>query len=395
LKQSKLFEAVSPPKTRSRNKSFYELEPDLLVKKKLSDRQHEWLVSHDVTNWKEVEYYQEYLKPVKNGFVKTKIHWKLPGTQEPRDTCGEFFTKGCFNRNMHPGHKDFVMRGCKSCFRASCKKCWLLKWLSRESSRATERITKYSEFWKKMNQNHLFSQRKYLRPIHVIVSPPWKDKFISFEKLKEKTRKMLKIAGIEGGLMIYHPFPYDKKERKWSVRPHFHVIGFGWVVLQKKITNDGWVIKNKGVRNSLHSTIYYQLSHAGVSSDIHSLTWFGTLSYRAKFSFAYKIEKPEGSDFCEYCGFMLVECEFVGTDRPPDNEFYGLFEVGQWIALETVDEAVAKKEWRKNRKKNPRKFDRKDGLEGIGSIKQDRYERSCRTNATTDTTLPYSHSCMS
>ena len=163
MKQSKLFETVSPPKTRSRKRSFYEIEPDLLAKTKLSDRQHEWLVSHDVTNWKEVEYYQKYLKSVKNGFVETKVHWKLPGTKAPRDTCGEFVTKGCFNRNMHHSHKDFVTRRCKSCFRASCKKCWLLKWLARESSRATERITKYSEFWKKMNQNHLFSQRRYQR----------------------------------------------------------------------------------------------------------------------------------------------------------------------------------------------------------------------------------------
>ena len=41
----------------------------------------------------------------------------------------------------------------------------------------------------------------------------------------------------------------------------------------------GWVVKNKGERESNYGTIRYILSHAGVKKGYHTLTWFGDLSY--------------------------------------------------------------------------------------------------------------------
>jgi len=172
--------------------------------------------------------------------------------------------------------------------------------------------------------------------------------------------------------MIYHPFSLDVKSGQWIVRPHFHIVGFGWVVDTKKISDsEGWVIKNKGLRDSLHSTIYYQLSHSGVSDDVHSITWFGSLGYRAKYADRFKVEDDDETDFCDYCGCMLVEFEYVGQDRPPDFEFVGLVNAKDWRAKETLEQAVNRKELKKIRFKNwyrnPRK-DYVDNGQGTGEI---------------------------
>ena len=41
--------------------------------------------------------------------------------------------------------------------------------------------------------------------------------------------------------------------------------------------------------------IYYQLSHAGVSDQVHSITWFGSLGYRAKYSDRFKVDEEDES----------------------------------------------------------------------------------------------------
>jgi len=365
LKQLEIFEEVSLPKQRSRNS-----EPKAIFQKKeLSDKQKSWLKSHDETNWQDIVLTQDYTNP--KGISK-KLIWKLPGTELKNETCGVWKTVGCDNVFGHPENKQFVKHSKISCFRSKCEYCWLEKWLARESSRATQRIENYVKVFKNLQFARSPNlQRKYLNPIHVIVSPSWNDKFLSFDRLKEKTRKLISQAGIEGGLMIYHPFGFDKKKNEWIVRPHFHILGFGWVVDTKKICDsEGWVIKNKGLRDSLHSTIYYQLSHAGVTDGVHAITWFGSLSYRAKYSNLFKVEDEEEHGFCDYCHCMLVDFEYVGTDKPPDFEFVGLVENGNWKARETLEEAVNKKELMKirikNRYKNPRKDWINDG-QGIAT----------------------------
>jgi len=339
MKQLMLFEKVSLPEKRSNDVESY------FTKKELSDSAKQWLINHDETNWKDIELVQGYQTKQNKITIFKELIWKLPGIAEKKDDCGEWLTKGCFNIMCHPENKAHVIHKKRSCFRSKCEYCWLEKWLARESTRATRRIEKYSEFWKKMNANHLFAQRKYLKPIHVIISPSWKDKFMRFDLLKKKARKLLELAGIGGGLLIYHPFSYNKELSKWVTRPHFHVVGYGWVVDTKKISDkEGWVIKNKGIRDSLHSTVYYQLSHAGVTDSVHAITWFGSLGYRAKYSHEFKVEDEEPNDFCDFCGCMFVRCEFIGHDRPPDNEFSGLVDYRDWRALETIDEAVERKE---------------------------------------------------
>jgi len=352
LKQNTLPEEGILPKKRSKNSvdlnqkyvtDYVENYKPFFQKKELTDKQKHWLELHEKSNWNEIELFQDYKTPKR---IFKKLVWKLTGTSRKKESCGEWRRKGCDNVWCHPENKYFVRQSKRSCFRAKCEYCWLEKWLARESHRATQRIENYVGFFKYLQfARHPKFQRKYLKPVHVIVSPSWNDKFMRFDLLKSKARKLIDQAGIEGGLMIYHPFALDKKSGNWVIRPHFHVVGFGWVIDTKKITDEsGWVIKNKGLRDSLHSTIYYQLSHAGVSDDVHSITWFGSLGYRAKYADRFKVDEEDESDFCDYCGIMLVEFTYVGQDRPPDYEFVGLVDSKDWKPMETLEQAVDRKE---------------------------------------------------
>jgi len=132
--------------------------------------------------------------------------------------------------------------------------------------------------------------------------------------------------------------------------PHFHLIGYGWVINTNKISKEGWVIKNKGIRDSstqVYNTVAYLLSHTGIAKGVHSVTWFGDLSYSAKYAFELKRQKEE-NDFgkCPYCSQYLVLFEIKGVDRPPpDQEWSGLFDNDMAYSVETVDEMLDRKIW--------------------------------------------------
>ncbi len=347
MKQVTLFERVSLPEPRSSAEGF--------TVKTLSEKQKYWLELHNKTNWFDIGLHQKYKKQTKKGKIDSVVLWKLPATEEPSEHCKDWMTKGCLNYK-HQDHKrkTFVKKFQRGCFKASCRHCWLRKWLARESNRATRRIENFI----RVKKSHGFREPK---PIHVIVSPPWKEKFISFDVLKKRCREMLKEAGIIGGLLIYHPFDYKKDKQKWQVRTHFHVVGFGWVVNTVKISKkDGWVIKNKKTRESIHSTIYYLLSHAGVSNTgIHSVSWFGDLGYRAKYASEIKVEDDkEELNSCPFCKLPLVFLRFVGMDRPPppDFEFEALLNHRDWVECASP--------WAKNPRGDFEFHDR----EGIGSV---------------------------
>jgi len=333
----KEFESVvSLPKKRSRISK----ENGYYFEKKLSESQKILIDLHDKTNWKDVELTQGYKTP--KG-IRKEIVWNLPSSKEKKDTCGKFKTLGCFNLFYHPNNLALIQHTKLSCFRSACEYCWLEKWLARESRRATLRIENYQKVLKQIGKT------RFTKPIHVIVSPKWDDKFMRFDLQKKKCRELLDEAGVHSGLIIYHPFKLDKKKMKWVSMPHFHVIGFGWVHDTNKIHKEnGWVIKNKGVRESLHSTIYYQLSHAGVAEHIHSVSYFGELGYRSKYAELIKVENEEPNDYCEFCGKTLVTAEFVATDRgPPDVEFVGLVDHLDWKPTESIEQA----EERRNKSK--------------------------------------------
>ena len=322
---------VCLPERRSRLKKLNKY----VWRKKLSEQQERWLRLHEQSNWHQIGLNQEYLKRKKRANKQiTMILWKLAGTELPKEDCGKWIYKGCDNCERHPNKKFYVEKRQLGCFRSCCKKCWLTKWLSRESNRATRRVENYAECRKK----HGFPR---VKPIHVILSPRWEDKFQRYDVLKEQCIDILKDAGLEAGLVIYHPFDTpDKENPQWSVRPHYHIIGFGWInKIRKEAKKRKCFILNKGIRKSLHSTIYYQLSHCGVAKGVHSVFYFGGLGYRAKYASEIKVvdDKMEKLQrkLCPFCQFYLKNVEYVGLDRPPppENEFMMLSDSRFWSVM--------------------------------------------------------------
>ena len=233
--------------------------------------------------------------------------WHLPATIEPKDDCGKWLTKGCLNVSAHKNSewagRVFIKTFQKSCYRASCEKCYR-KWMARESNKATRRIEKYEKLSGEPAK-------------HVIISPP---KWLHEKPIRELRKiayKILKKVNCVGGTLIYHPFRYDKSFKQWHFSPHFHVIGFGWISHVEEIYNkDGWIVKNKGVRESTFATFYYQLSHAGIKKGYHTLTWFGSLSYSK-----LKVEEEPNSDECPVCKAKLRPVFYYGLfgwEPPPE-----------------------------------------------------------------------------
>jgi len=315
-------------------------KPCEVTKKKTPDYVKYWSGIHQDTNWNKVNY------DLKHGKKSNKqLLFKMVGTGEPKEYCGDFITEGCANFLNHPNSMVYAQNRRLSCKRAECSACWD-SWLIRESSRVTERIEKF----RMLSQRNGF---RFCKPIHVIVSPSkwlWN---VTWTELKKSFRVMVKRAGIVGGVSMFHAFRLKSDGKTWFYSPHFHMIGYGWVINTNKISKEGWVIKNKGIRKSstkVYSTVAYLLSHTAIAKGIHSVTWFGDLSYRSKYALELKREIEESdTDKCPYCSQYLVLFEIRGLDRPPDQEWFGLLERYQAQPVETIEEMLQRKFWLKNR----------------------------------------------
>ena len=119
----------------------------------------------------------------------------------------------------------------------------------------------------------------------------------------------------------------------WYPRIHFHVVGFGWLDhIVENYKKYGWVVKNKGERNSNYGTIRYILSHAGIKKGYHTLTWFGDLSYSKLSMPNYENE----SNLCPYCSEKMVRvltCD-GSLDRPPPTPLEAIVDVALWFIPE-------------------------------------------------------------
>jgi len=262
---------------------------------------------HESTNWYTIE----------------QDGWHLPATKDAHDWCGQWSTMGCLNvkahKNTEAHGKGFVKTFQRSCYRADCETCYK-KWMARESNKSTRRIEKYEKLSGKKAK-------------HIIISVP---KWLYYKPKKELAKesyKILKDIGCIGGTTIFHPFRYKKELRQWYYSPHFHVIGFGWIeCVTENYQRNGWVVKNKGFRDSTFATIYYQLSHAGIKKNNHTLVWFGDLSYSK-----LKVEKEEiEANICPYCKAKLRQVESYGLFycKPPDVEIELLVDLEGWRYVE-------------------------------------------------------------
>ena len=228
--------------------------------------------------------------------------WSLPGHGEAYYDCGSLRYRGCLNTSEHHAGLDcperegkaYVQVYRRTCARKECPVCYEA-WAGREAARAVYRLEAYGRG----------------KPIHVVASPSKELWGFEHPELRRKLYALLKRAGIRGGSVIFHPFRIPKGKSPFF-SPHFHVVGFGWLNFYRG--GGKWVVKNLGVRKSLHATLMYQLSHAGVHEAFHVITWFGALAYN-------KLRIPkfagEGKPTCPLCHAELVPLDYVGSEGPP------------------------------------------------------------------------------
>ena len=152
-------------------------------------------------------------------------------------------------------------------------------------------------------------------------------------ELRKEAYKILKEIGSVGGSLIFHPFRYHRDSKRWYYSPHFHIIGFGWLVgTAETYQKSGWIVKNKGVRESVFATLFYQLSHAGVKHGYHTVTWFGDLSYSK-----LKVEEESNLNECPLCKAKLrlvFHYGLFGWTPPPEIEGEFYVEPDGWRILE-------------------------------------------------------------
>ena len=247
--------------------------------------------------------------------------WSLPGHGEAYDDCGKKRYRGCLNVSEHPGGLDrepglaYVQVYPRRCFRAVCPKCYE-SWAGREAGRAEHRLQGYRP-------------RTARGVIHLSVSVPSKDWSLPYGRLRPRAYEVARAAGFKGGCSIFHPWREDEETGVWSLGPHFHMLGFGWIAGAEKVHEaTEWVVKNLGLRKSVSATLLYQLSHAGIHGDFHTVTWFGALAYGKLKVEAMEPEKPT----CPLCKAELTPLLWMAElgDPPGDVGCYFL-ERGGWV----------------------------------------------------------------
>jgi len=257
-----------------------------------------------------------------SSFVESSVlaNFPLTGSGEPHSNCGVYFTVGCLNVEEHHGTtldgvnmsaKAYLERHKMSCHRAICPICWS-DWANREKDKATERLKAF------------VLKGRSLKPIHLTVSVSRADYGLSLEGMRKKSYGALKMVHCLGGMMIFHSKRKDTFDT-WYYSPHFHIIGYGWIVdVRRTYEFSGYVIKNIGIRKTVEGTIYYQLSHAGISEKHHTITWFGGLSY-AKLHVEYT-ETEES--VCPVCKERLYRLIWIGEGKCelPDVEGMAFFD---------------------------------------------------------------------
>lgn len=253
--------------------------------------------------------------------------WSLPGHGEPYADCGEKMIFGCLDVEAHSQAcldkevvgKVFVDMRRRTCLRASCPICYE-KWASKEAHKIEYRLSQW---------------RGSGRPIHLMISVPRSLWHIPPEDLRPRIYRVARKVGCFGSSCIIHPNrekckfcgslkdEFTKKcescgcsEFSWYFSPHFHLIGYGWIrgdKVKDLYEKEGWITKNLGIRDSVLSTAFYQLSHAGIKKGKHTVTWFGRLSYNKLKVVPEIVERKK----CPLCGADLGRIRWVGEGNMP------------------------------------------------------------------------------
>jgi len=257
--------------------------------------------------------------------------YTLPSTREAHAWCRTWSWRGCMNIAGHAGTeaegRAFVKSFLNQCFSAHCGKC-ASSWISRESNKSASRLEKY--------EKDTGEKAK-----HIIISPPSWFGYKSVSELRKEVYQILKNLNAQGGLLIVHPFREEHEQEtlsgktRWYPSIHFHVVGFGWLNYGLVVENyhkSGWIVKDKGIRETNYGTVRYLLTHAGVKKGFHTVTWFGKLSYS-------NLSMPKYdnvSQLCPYCSEKVgrVLPYDVSSTIPPPQMMECLVDVASWFIPE-------------------------------------------------------------
>jgi hypothetical protein len=242
--------------------------------------------------------------------------WVFPGNGRPYGDCGTYFTKGCLDHIP-----AFVKKIRVSCRRSECPLCAMPPRSNDGKSYKTWIVEATRRIKHRIKAGRPRSGRRR-RPIHISINPApdlW-PKFIGkdgYGKMRRKAGRVAKKAGFNGGCLIFHPYREKKPDKLWYWSPHFHAIGYGWIVNTAEISRDtGFVVKNHRVRESIGATAYYQLSHAGVKYGHRVISWIGDLAWNSEVGKRIPKMKAE-LELCPICEGMLYPVEWKGGGDNP------------------------------------------------------------------------------
>lgn len=217
-----------------------------------------------------------------------KGHWaampdvagaKLPGAGERYSTCGLWRFMAC-------EYDSYAKRIKHNCGRLSCPIC-----VRGAAAKIAGKMARRAWLWRLMIQQET-KGKKNPYPSHIVESIPGNSPFWDWSKSKQNRviADCRKIAGIEGGLSISHPWRFTKDGKKTPrYSPHQHLLAYGWVVedaYEQILAKHGIKVLYHKVRNGTltsHDDVFrvcmYLLSHCEVKARSHAYRWFGDLSY--------------------------------------------------------------------------------------------------------------------
>jgi len=251
----------------------------------------------------------------KQSKIFAREHWKLPGYDKPKPSCGTFRTVCCMHTKEH-NHGKIVLRALPSnCGKMSCGKCFV-----HAINKSTERIVKRWKEYRKYQQVHAHGKRVRKARYHFTFSPGTGDAHGTYQTESELRKQLLSIikeyCSFDAYMVVYHPARYDKSGGAYLPysSPHYHVIVDGFIDnLSKNTTKEindktHWVVRNLGTLhsdNDIGALSKYLLSHAGISTKSeHTVKWYNAISYRK-----LKASKmvAEGVK-CVDCGNKMLPC---------------------------------------------------------------------------------------
>ena len=234
---------------------------------------------------------------------------------------------------MHCLHCGESFWGARSCLLRACPNCYE-KWAATEAKRASWRV------W--MGMHKLYWQYGIrARLMHCVFSVRYDGQ--TLQECRNQAMTVLKDHGLEGGLLVFHPFRQDDDgDFALDGTVHFHglVAAVGDIKPgSTEFYEDGIFFKvipdpiRGGFRGFTHfgelrRCVQYLLTHCGVIEGRHTVTWYGSMSYNKLSQKALEAKHPKAvkdmekvrSSQCPHCGSYDTErCEVVDYTRWSDR----------------------------------------------------------------------------